>query len=317
MTKIPLDPFIIIDGSSYLFRAYHALPPLMNDHNHPTGAIFGVVSMLRNNIERYKPKYLAMVFDYKGKNFRHELFPEYKAHRPPTPEDLMLQFEPLKQIITAMGVKIIIVPKVEADDVIATLATLAKHKNLATIISTSDKDLAQLVDESTILVNTMSDYIMDLPGVVDKFAVQASQIVDYLTLIGDTVDNIPGVQKCGPKTAVKWLQEYGDLDHIIANADKITGKIGEYLRIAVPNLPLYKELIIVRRDLNLGVQPEEFALATPDYALLAELYKKYNFKMWLKELEIKNNIVKYDLTESLPMITLASAQPLQLSINKW
>ena len=304
MSKIPAEPFVIIDGSSYLFRAYHALPPLINDQQQPTGAMFGVVSMLRNNIERYKPKYLAMVFDYKGKNFRHELFPEYKANRLVTPEDLMVQFLPLNAIIRAMGIKIIIVPKVEADDVIATLATLAKEKNIPTVISTSDKDLAQLVDESTILVNTMSDYVMDIPGVMAKFSVNASQIVDYLTLIGDTVDNIPGVPKCGPKTAVKWLQEYGTLDNLLANADKISGKVGEYLRAAADLLPLYKELIIVRRDLNLEMGPEDFVIGEPDTSALALLYKEYNFKLWLKELEANNTPRLMPLVESLLPINI-------------
>jgi DNA polymerase-1 len=310
MSKIPSEPFVIIDGSSYLFRAYHALPPLTNDNDHPTGAMFGVISMLRNNIERYKPKYLAMVFDYKGPNFRHELYPEYKANRPATPEDLLIQFVPLNTIIQAMGVKIIIIPKVEADDVIATLATMAKKQNIPTIISTSDKDLAQLVDSNTTLVNTMSDYIMDRAGVFNKFAVNPEQIVDYLTLIGDSVDNIPGVAKCGPKTAVKWLQEYGDLDNIINNADKITGKVGEYLRQAVPFLPLYKELILLRHDLNLELAIEDFVIDAPNHQALTKLYKEYNFKMWLKELE--EQLAK-NQQEPLPVLelrTLNSAQEL-------
>ncbi len=291
MVNLKASPFVIIDGSSYLFRAYHALPPLVTSKGQPTGAIYGVVSMIKNNLQRFSPKQMVVVFDAPGKNFRHDLYAEYKANRSETPSDLISQFEPLNKIIRAMGIKILSLPYVEADDVIATLAhDFVKYSgSKSCLISTSDKDLAQLVNENVILVNTMSDYIMDRDGVYKKFNVYPEQIVDYLALIGDQVDNIPGVHKCGPKTAVKWLNTYGSLDQLIINADSITGKVGENLRATIPLLPLYKELVTVNHNLKLNI--DDFIITEPDIHTLKELYTELEFKGLLKEI---NNLQPKD-----------------------
>ena len=213
------DTFILVDGSSYLFRAYHALPPLTNSKGHPTGAIHGVMNMLRKLINDLDPKYFAVIFDAKGKTFRNDLYKEYKANRPPMDEDLRCQIEPLHEIIRASGWPLLVIDNVEADDVIGTLATQASQLSLSTIISTGDKDMAQLVDDNVSLINTMNNGgLMGHDGVVEKFGVKPDQIIDYLTLMGDKVDNIPGVEKVGPKTAAKWINEYGSLDGVIENA---------------------------------------------------------------------------------------------------
>ncbi|HZW52214.1 MAG TPA: 5'-3' exonuclease H3TH domain-containing protein, partial [Rudaea sp.] len=227
---------VLIDGSGYLYRAFHALPPLSNRMGEPTGALFGVFNMLRATLKE-KPAHVAFVADASGPTFRDAIYAEYKAHRPPMPDDLRTQIEPMLALVEALGFPILRVPGVEADDVIGTLALQAAAQGIDVVVSTGDKDLAQLVSPHIHLVNTMTNSTLDADGVFAKFGVRPEQIVDYLALVGDSADNIPGVPKCGPKTAAKWLAEYGTLDGIVANADKIGGKIGESLRAALPQLP--------------------------------------------------------------------------------
>src|SRR5579863_5520902 len=273
----------LIDGSGYLYRAFHALPPLSNRSGEPTGALFGVVNMLRATLKA-KPDYAAFVADAPGPTFRDDLYADYKANRAPMPDELLTQIEPMLALVGALGFPILRVPGVEADDVIGTLATQAAAQGIDVIVSTGDKDLAQLVNPQVKLVNTMSNTTLDEAGVVEKFGVRADQIADYLALMGDNVDNVPGVEKCGPKTAAKWLAEYGTLDGVIANADKIGGKIGENLRAALPRLPLSRELTIVKTDVPLDVKPSDLSLREPDTAKLRELYARYEFSAALKEL---------------------------------
>lgn len=277
-------PLILIDASSYFFRAFHALPPLTNSKGQPTGAVYGVANMIKKLIKDYQPVELAVVFDAKGKTFRDDWYPEYKAHRPPMPQELSSQFQPLIELLQAMGLPLLIIDGVEADDVIGTLAHQATQLEIPVVISTGDKDMAQLVNEHVSLINTMSNYTMDIQGVKDKFGVSPEQIVDYLTLIGDQVDNIPGINKCGPKTAVKWLSEYQTLDNLIQNADKITGKIGEYLREGIPNLALCKKLVTIKTDLELPLSLSELTPKSVDKELLIKLTRELEFKNWLKDL---------------------------------
>lgn len=284
MTKIPTAPFVLVDGSSYLFRAYHALPPLTNSKGAPTGAIYGVVNMLRKLLQDYNPQFVAVVFDCKEPTFRHAMYEHYKANRTVMPDDLAVQIVPIHKIIQAMGIPLLAIPGVEADDVIGTLATKASAAGLFTLISTSDKDMAQLVQNNIILVNTMTDTILDRNGVVNKFGVAPEQMIDYLSLIGDSVDNIPGVAKVGPKTAVKWLQTYNSLDNIVLNANEITGKIGENLRATLQDLPLYKELIKIKLDVTIPQQPSELIRTEQNVELLQELFTELEFRTWLKQL---------------------------------
>lgn len=277
-------PFILVDGSSYLFRAFHALPPLTNSKGVPTGAVYGVINMLRKLLQDYQPKHIAVIFDCKEKTFRHDLFPEYKANRTVMPDELAAQIQPLHDLIRAMGLPLIAIPGVEADDVIGTLAKQACDAGLATVISTGDKDMAQLVDDKITLVNTMSGSILDRAGVIAKFEVTPEQMIDYLSLIGDSVDNIPGVYKVGPKTAVKWLQTYNSLDQIIANAGEITGKVGENLRNTIPELPLYKELITIKLDVPLTMHPRDLVRGEQDVPKLQQLFSDLEFRTWLKQL---------------------------------
>jgi DNA polymerase-1 len=277
-------PLILIDGSSYFFRAFHALPPLTNSKGQPTGAIYGVANMIKKLIKDYQPTELAVVFDAKGKTFRDEWYPEYKAHRPPMPQELSSQFQPLIQVLQAMGLPLLIIEGVEADDVIGTLALQATEKGIPVVISTGDKDMAQLVNEHVSLINTMSNYSMDIPGVQEKFGVTPEQIIDYLTLVGDTVDNVPGITKCGPKTAVKWLAEYQTLDNLIQHADDIGGKIGEYLRAGIPHLALSKKLVTIKTDLDLPLSLDELTPKPADKQQLIELARELEFKNWLKDL---------------------------------
>jgi DNA polymerase-1 len=277
-------PLILIDGSSYFFRAFHALPPLTNSKGQPTGAVYGVANMIKKLIKDYQPEELAVVFDAKGKTFRDEWYPEYKAHRPPMPQELSSQFQPLIDLLKAMGLPLLIVEGVEADDVIGTLAQLATEREIPVIISTGDKDMAQLVNKHVSLINTMSNYSMDIAGVKEKFGVTPEQIIDYLTLVGDTVDNVPGVTKCGPKTAVKWLSEYQTLDNLLQHADNIGGKIGEYLRASIPHLPLSKKLVTIKTDLDLPLSLDELTLQPPEMQRLIELTRELEFKNWLKDL---------------------------------
>ncbi len=234
----PDSPFILVDGSSYLFRAFHAMPPLTNSEGHATGAIFGVINMIGKLLEQYQPERIAVVFDAKGKNFRHDLYSEYKAHRPPMPDELRIQIEPIHDIIKALGIPLLVIDGVEADDVMGTLAHHATQAKMDALLSTGDKDMAQLVNQHITLVNTMTDTLMTPEKVEEKFHVKPNQIIDYLALMGDSSDNIPGIPKCGPKTAAKWLAEYGDIDNLIAHADEIKGKIGENLRANLDQLKL-------------------------------------------------------------------------------
>jgi DNA polymerase I len=275
---------ILIDGSSYLYRAFHALPPLSNARGEPTGALFGVVNMLRATLKA-KPDYLAFVSDAPGPTFRDTLYTQYKANRPPMPDDLRSQVEPMLAIVGALGFPILCVPGVEADDVIGTLAVQAQALGIDVLISTGDKDMAQLVSPHVTLVNTMSNTVMDRAGVMEKFGVRPDQIIDFLALTGDTVDNVPGVPKCGPKTAAKWLAEYATLDGVIANAAKVGGKIGESLREALPRLPLSRELVTIKTDVPLEFGPTDLAQRIADTAQLRELYTRYEFKAALKDLD--------------------------------
>jgi DNA polymerase-1 len=275
---------VLIDGSSYLYRAFHALPPLSNAAGEPTGALFGVVNMLRT-ILKQRPDYLAFVADAPGRTFRDDLYAEYKANRQAMPDDLLAQVEPMLAIVAALGFPILRVEGVEADDVIGTLARRASADGIEVTISTGDKDFAQLVVPGIELVNTMTNTRLDTAAVIEKFGVRPDQIVDYLALMGDSVDNIPGVEKCGPKTAAKWLAEYGSLDAVIANADKVGGKIGENLRKALPQLPLSRELATIRTDLSLAAGPRELHLRERDVDTLRTLYRRYEFNAALKELD--------------------------------
>ena len=282
---------VLIDGSSYLYRAFHGLPALSNAQGEPTGALFGVYNMLRASLKE-RPDSAAFVMDASGPTFRDELFPAYKAHRPPMPDDLRAQVEPMLAMVQALGLPILRVPGVEADDVIGTLALQGARAGMAVTISTGDKDFAQLVrpagrgEGSIALINTMSNSRLDSDaGVMEKFGVRAEQIVDYLALMGDSVDNIPGVDKCGPKTAAKWLADYGSLDGVIANADRIGGKIGENLRAALPRLPLNRTLTTIKTDVSLGESCETLVPRERDVEALRAFYTRYGFTQALRELE--------------------------------
>ncbi|MCT9123617.1 DNA polymerase I [Cupriavidus gilardii] len=278
---------LLVDGSSYLYRAYHALPDLRNGEGLPTGAIYGMINMLRKLRNDYPAEYSACVFDAKGKTFRDALYPAYKEHRPSMPDDLARQIEPIHEAVRALGWPIVVVDGVEADDVIGSLACQATAEGIRTVVSTGDKDLAQLVNDSVTLVNTMSGEILDPAGVLAKFGVPPERIVDYLSLIGDAVDNVPGVPKVGPKTAVKWLTEYGTLDGIIANADKIKGVVGENLRNTLDWLPRARELVTVKIDCDLSEPiPDFHALRDmgEDKEKLVAFFSRYGFKTWLREL---------------------------------
>ena len=282
MTNTPR--LILVDGSSYLYRAFHALPSLSNSKGQHTGAIYGVANMLRRLIKDYQPERMAVVFDAKGKTFRDDLYAAYKANRPPMPEELRGQVELLHQLVEAMGLPMLVIDGVEADDVIGTLARQATEAGMDTVISTGDKDMAQLVDEHVTLVNTMDGTTMDVAGVEEKFGIPPALIVDYLALVGDTSDNIPGVPKVGPKTAVKWLKQYGSLDGIMAHADEIKGKVGENLRASLAQLPLSRQLATIRRDVPLPGGPETLRLREPDHERLKALVGELEFKSWLSEL---------------------------------
>ena len=275
---------VLVDGSSYLYRAFHALPPLTNSRGEPTGAVLGVLNMLLRMQREQNPELVAVVFDAPGKTFRDELFAEYKSHRPPMPDDLRAQIEPLIAAVQAMGLPLLRVQGVEADDVIGTLAQRAVATGMNVLISTGDKDMAQLVNERVALVNTMTNSSLDRAGVKVKFDVYPEQIVDYLALVGDTSDNIPGVPKVGPKTAAKWLNEYGTLDNLIANQDRIEGKVGESLRASTTDLALSRELATIRCDVDLDVGPEDLRRTEPDKGRLHELYTRLELRSLLKSL---------------------------------
>ncbi len=277
-------PVILVDGSNYLFRAFHALPPLSTTDGHPTGAVRGVVAMLRKLAANYPGSPIAVVFDPRGKTFRDELYPQYKANRPPMPDELRVQIEPLHEIIRAMGMPLLIVSGVEADDVIGTLAREATEADRTTIISTSDKDMAQLVGPHVTLLDTMVGKATDRAGVVEKYGVPPERIVDYLALVGDTSDNIPGVPKVGPKTAAKWLHTYGSLDALVARADEVKGRVGENLQASLGQLPLSRTLATIKCDVALELGIADLAPPAPDNEALLALFERYQFKSWTAEL---------------------------------
>ncbi len=274
---------ILVDGSSYVYRAYHALPPLTTSTGQPTGAVRGVVTMVMRILQDHPNAPVGMVFDAKGDTFRHEMYEDYKANRAAMPDDLIPQIEPIHEVIKALGIKIFVVEGVEADDVIGTLASEAEQKGISTIISTGDKDLAQLVTKNIKLVNTMKNEVLDIKGVEKKFGVKPEQIVDYLALVGDTSDNIPGVEKVGPKTAVNWLTEHNDIDTIIEKADEFKGKVGEYLRSGIEQLKLSRQLTEIKKDVKLDFGIEDLAVGERDEKRLHELFTELEFKTLLKE----------------------------------
>ena len=274
----------LVDGSSYLYRAYHALPNLTNSRGEPTGALLGVANMLKRLMNEENPEHIAVVFDARGPTFRHELYPEYKATRPPMPAELRQQVEQILEFTGLLGLPLLQIDGVEADDVIGTLCRAAEAESMNCIISTGDKDLAQLVSDRTTLVNTMTNTASDRKGVMERFGVTPEQIVDFLALTGDKSDNIPGVEKCGPKTAAKWLNTYGTLDEVMTHSDEIGGKVGEYLRAALEQLPLARELTTIRRDLDLEIDPKQLRRKDIDEEALGEALRRYEFNSWLKEL---------------------------------
>ena len=277
-------PLVLVDGSSYLFRAFHALPALTTSDGYPTGAIRGVIGMLRKLAKDYAGSPIAVVFDAKGRSFRNELFADYKANRPSMPDDLRKQIAPIHDIIRAMGLPLLIIDGVEADDVIGTLAREATATKRDVVISTSDKDIAQLVSEHVTLIDTMTDTRLDRDGVIAKFGVPPERIIDYLALMGDTSDNIPGVPKVGPKTAAKWIGEYGSLEEVIAHAQQIGGKVGENLRASLAMLPLSKQLTTIKCDVNLSVGIDQLIPDPVDVGRLRQLFEQYEFRPWLEEL---------------------------------
>jgi len=276
-------PFVMVDGSSYLFRAYHAMPEFRNSSGEPTGAIYGVINMMRSLLGAYDTNNIVVVFDAKGKTFRNDMYKEYKANRSKTPPDLIEQIAPIHETIKAMGLPILCVSGVEADDVIGTLAAQATKLKIPTVISTGDKDMAQLVNKYVSLINTMTDTAMDEQGVEDKFGVRPDQIIDYLTLIGDTSDNIPGVPSVGPKTAVKWLAQHHTVDEVMAKADEVKGKVGEKLRASLEFLPLSKQLVTIKCDVELEESPTTLLRTKPDSDTLRDLFSQFEFKTWLAE----------------------------------
>ena len=284
----PDKELILVDGSSFLFRAYHALARsggLSTSDGTPTHAVFGVVNMLRSLIKECQPEHIAMVMDAKGTTFRNELYPEYKANRPPMPDDLRTQRDYLLKIIPAMGLPLVSIEGVEADDVIGTLTRQAMAEHYHVMIVSSDKDLAQLVNDQVVMVDTMKKSTLDVQGVIDKFGVAPDKIIDYLALMGDTSDNIPGVPKVGPKTAVKWLDQYGSLDKVIEHADEIGGKVGENLRNSLDQLPLSRQLTTIKCDVDTGLTWSDLEIRDQDIETLRDLYNELEFRSWLKELE--------------------------------
>ena len=305
-----MSRLVLIDGSSYLYRAFHALPPLTAPDGSPTGALFGIVNMLRATLKE-NPDFTAFVVDASGPTFRDEMYPAYKATRAPMPDDLRAQVEPMMRIVEALGFPILRVAGVEADDVIGTLALQASAHDIPVTISTGDKDFAQLVRPGITLTNTMTGSVLDTAGVLERFGVRPDQIVDFLALMGDTVDNVPGVEKCGPKTAAKWLAEYGSLENVIANADKIGGKIGENLRAAIDRLPLNQRLVTIKVDVPLDLTPRQLKLRDRDVAALAQLYAHYGFHAALREVQGGNGSLGTPraLGSGKPNINLHAASP--------
>ncbi|MDE0692797.1 MAG: DNA polymerase I [Gammaproteobacteria bacterium] len=306
-------PLVLVDGSSYLFRAFHALPDLRTLDGFPTGAVRGVIAMLRKLMDDFAGSPVAVVFDAGGRTFRDDIYAEYKANRPPMSDDLRVQIEPIHEIIRAMGLPLLHVAGVEADDVIGTLAAEATASSRSTVISTGDKDMAQLVSSHVTLVNTMTDTALDAGGVQEKYGVPPARIVDYLALMGDSVDNIPGVPKVGPKTAAKWLTEFGTLDDVIARADEVKGKVGENLRGALDTLPMSRDLATIRCDLELEFGIADLESGEPDTERLVELFERFDFQAWAEELGGGRTVElarEYPVLESLDALNelLAKAQ---------
>ena len=296
---------ILVDGSSYLFRAYYALPPLTNSKGKATGAILGVINMLKKLVKTYDPEWMAVIFDSKEPTFRHQLFSTYKANRSKMPEDLSEQLFYLLEIIPALGFFVLQMPGNEADDLIGTLVKKLTKQGIFSIISTGDKDLTQLVNENVVIVNTMTDVVLDVQGVINKFGVPPHLIIDYLMLIGDQVDNIPGVPNVGPKTAVKWLEKYQNIDGILQHSHEIAGKVGESLRSSISNFPLYKKLVTIDTNLDININIDDLNIKTRNIPKLVDLFTELEFNSWLKELaniqskpiviSDVNNIIKTDL----------------------
>ena len=313
---------LLVDGSSYVYRAYHAMAQLSAPDGTPTGAVYGVLNMLRKLRSEYVHNHCCCVFDAKGKNFRHDMFEDYKATRPPMPDDLRPQAEMLPDLVRLMGWPVLVIPSVEADDVIGTLAKQAEAEGWDVVISTGDKDMAQLVSEHVSLINTMNGEVLDIPGVQTKFGVRPDQIIDYLALMGDKVDNVPGVDKCGPKTAVKWLDAYGSLQGVIEHAAEIKGKVGEHLQAAIPRLPLSYELVTIKTDLDLHSELPEglhsLHRQSPKWSQLVVDFKRLGFRSWLKDAEQRlHENTSEDLFQSLDIgeqAALANAQPAALTL---
>ena len=313
---------ILVDGSSYLFRAYHALPKFTNQRGEPTGAIYGVINMLKKLHNDHSGACIAVIFDAHGKTFRDELYPQYKANRPPIPGDLVWQIAPLHELVVALGLPLLAVPGVEADDVIGTLATQARNARIRVTISTSDKDITQLVDEHITIINSIDDKVLDPHGVKAKFGVPPHLMVDYLTLVGDSVDNVPGVPKVGPKTAAKWLNQYGSLSALVDHAEEIKGKVGESLRASLDQLPLSRTLVTLKCDVTLQHSPESLAITPPDRARLRALFERFEFKSWMTELnaEATENVTLEPTGESIKEKPTANHYELVLDkvhFNTW
>ena len=295
-------PVILVDGSSYLYRAFHAMPGLNNSEGQPTGAVYGVVNMLKSLLKEYQPDRIGVVFDAKGKTFRNDLYPDYKANRPPMPDEMRSQIPYLHEIVQALGLPLLVIEGVEADDVIGTLAVEGAASKADVLISTGDKDMAQLVNEHVTLVNTMTSAHMDRDGVISKFGVAPEQFIDFLTLTGDTADNIPGVPKVGPKTAAKLINEYGGLKALVEQADTVKGKLGENLRDSLEQLPLSQELVTIRLDVDLpGGHIADLKISEPDEEKLRALYAELQFKTWLNELggaqDMTSEAAEYDVIQ--------------------
>ena len=281
---------VLVDGSSYLYRAYHAMPDLMTSSGETTGAIYGVINMLRRQMKEHPSDYLVVIFDAPGKTFRDDIYPAYKANRPPMPNDLRSQIEPTHDVIQAMGIPLLSVAAVEADDVIGTLSTTATAMAIDTDIMSGDKDFAQLVGKRVRLIDSMKGETYDTAGIKVRFGVEPEQIVDYLTLVGDAVDNVPGVPKVGPKTAMRWLETYRTLDNLVAHAEEIKGKVGDNLRQSLEQLALSRELVTIKTDVELDVTPKDLMQSTPDEDRLRALFSRLEFKTWLSELGGTNSV---------------------------
>ena len=307
MNEKPL--LILVDGSSYLYRAFHALPNLSTSSGQPTGAIYGVINMIRKLLTDYAPQFAAVVFDAKGKTFRHELYSEYKANRPPMPEELRSQIPYVNDLVNALGIPLLCIEGVEADDVIATLARQATRAGLQTLVSTGDKDMAQIVNDQVNLVDSMQDRHLDVAGVEQKFGVVPEDITDYLALIGDTSDNIPGVPKVGPKTATKWLKTYGSLEEVVQHADEVKGKVGDNLRSSVKQLPLSKQLVTVKTDVETQVDPTDLIVKKADADVLKKLYSELEFNSWLTDI-VDVNQDQSEIKSSSHYITIYKSEEL-------